>query len=352
MQYLLYLCRVNMAKTGEYCVIFKNRIIKLYFKGLSYRQIANRLEISFSSVRNIVKKYLTTGSVLNKPRPGRPTKFNEREQRSIHRIVERDPTASAAMIAQEVATTSNTTFCLQTVRNVIHKFNYYGRVQRRKPFISEVNRKKRLQFAKTYINEDLEFWKNVIFSDESKFNIFGSDGRKYVWRKPNTEFQARHVRPTVKHGGGSVLVWGCMSWNGTGNLTYIDNIMNAEKYVDILRHNLKSSAEKLGISDTYIFQQDNDPKHTANKTKEWMLYNVRSQLKTPPQSPDINPIEHLWYLLDQKVKKNKISSKSTLKEALGEEWRKIGQEVTQNLVSSMPRRLQAIIDADGMMTKY
>lgn len=58
-----------------------------------------------------------------------------------------------------------------------------------------------------------------------------------------------------------------MSWNGVGNLAFIDNIMNAEAYVDILRHNLKSSAEKLGIIDTFIFQQDNDPKHTAYKTK-------------------------------------------------------------------------------------
>lgn len=341
-----------MGKSGEFCTSFKNQIIKLHSKGLSYRKIANRLEISFSTVRNIIKKFRTTGSVLNKPRSGRPSKLNEREQRSIHRRVERDPTSSAASIAEEIASTSNTTFCLQTVRNVIHKYNYYGRVQRKKPFISEINRKKRLEFAKIYVNKDLEFWKDVIFSDESKFNIFGSDGRKYVWRRPNTEFQARHVRPTVKHGGGSVLVWGCMSWNGVGNLTFIDGIMNAEKYVDILRHNLKSSAEKLGIKDTFLFQQDNDPKHTANKTKEWMLYNVPRQLKTPPQSPDINPIEHLWYLLDLKVRKNKISSKAVLKETLAEEWRKIGQDVTQNLVSSMPRRLQAVIDANGTVTKY
>lgn len=305
-----------MAKTSEHSTFRKNMIIKLHSKGKSYRQIANKLEISFSTVRNIVKKFRQTGSVLNKPRSGRPPKFSEREKRDIHRIVVRDPTTSASRIAEEVASTSNTTFCLQTVRNVIHKFNYYGRVQRKKPLISETNRKKRLEFAKSFLNKDLDFWKEVIFSDESKYNIFGSDGRKYVWRKPNTEFQARHVRPTVKHGGGSVLVWGCMSWNGIGNLTFIDGIMNDQKYVDMLRANLASSAEKLEIKDTFIFQHDNDPKHTANKTKEWMLYNVRRQLKTPPQSPDLNPIEHLWYLLDLKIRKNKISSKNDLKVTL------------------------------------
>lgn len=341
-----------MAKTEEHCVSLRNRVVKFHSRGLSYRQIANRLDMSFSTVRNIIKKCNETGSVLNRRRSGRPQKLSEKEKRRIKKIVAQTPTVSASAIASEIATTSNTTFSVQTVRNVIHSFNFYGRVQRKKPFISEVNRKKRLDFAKTYLKEPLEFWKNIIFSDESKYNIFGSDGRKYVWRKANTEFEMRHVRPTVKHGGGSVLVWGCMSWKGVGNLCFIEGIMNAEKYIDILRRNLNDSAEKLDLMDTFIFQQDNDPKHTANKTKEWLLYNAPRQLKTPPQSPDINPIEHLWYLLDLKVRKNKISSKQQLRDVLLQEWEQIGPEITQNLVSSMPRRLQAVIDAKGMITKY
>ncbi|KAH8288665.1 hypothetical protein KR054_007468, partial [Drosophila jambulina] len=72
------------------------------------------------------------------------------------------------------------------------------------------------------------------------------------------------VKATVKHGGGSVLVWGCMSARGVGNLIFIDGIMNAEMYLNILKENLHSSATKMGLErDNFIFQQDNDPKHTA-----------------------------------------------------------------------------------------
>ncbi|GFV18606.1 transposable element Tcb2 transposase [Trichonephila clavipes] len=67
--------------------------------------------------------------------------------------------------------------------------------------------KKRLDFAKTHELKTDNFWKKVIFSDESKFNTFGSDGLRTVWRRPNTALDPKNLRPTVKHGGGSVMVW-------------------------------------------------------------------------------------------------------------------------------------------------
>ena len=56
------------------------------------------------------------------------------------------------------------------------------------------------------VNKDNSFWDKVIFSDESKFNVFGSDGQNYVWKKPNTKFEIRHLHQTVEHGSG--LVYG------------------------------------------------------------------------------------------------------------------------------------------------
>jgi hypothetical protein len=174
----------------------------------------------------------------------------------------------------------------------------------------------------------MEFWNHVIFSDESKFNLFGSDGRKTVWRKPNTELLQKNVKVTVKHGGGHVMVWGCMASFGVANLAFIEGTMDASKYIEVLRSNLPASAEKLGISDNYSFQQDNDPKHTAMKTREWLLCNVRRQLITPPQSPDLNPIENLWHFLDVEIRKSKISNKGDLKRVINEQWAKILPETT------------------------
>ncbi|GFW98631.1 transposable element Tcb1 transposase [Trichonephila clavipes] len=97
---------------------------------------------------------------------------------------------------------------------------------------------------------------------------------------------------------------------------------------------------------------DNDPKHTARVFWEWLLYNVRKQVKTPTQSPDLNPIEHLWDYLDRQIRKPEIKSKNDLKKALLAEWQKIPSSVTQNLVKSVPSRRRAVIKAKGYPTNY
>lgn len=78
-----------------------------------------------------------------------------------------------------------------------------------------------------------------------------------------------------------MLVWGCMVASGVGNLAFIEGKMTAYIYIDILRSNLKSSARKVVLEESFIFQHDNDPKHTALKTREWLLYNAPRRLFTP-----------------------------------------------------------------------
>ena len=153
-------------------------------------------------------------------------------------------------------------------RPILRNNDFHGRVPRKKPYINVVNHKKRLTFANTYIDKDNSFWDKVICADESKFNIFGSDGQNYLWRKPNTKLEIRHLHQTVKHGGGSVMVWGCMGASGTANLIFIDGILDKYKYSNILKNNLKGSARKLGLLEDFHFQQDNDPKHTSRIVKK------------------------------------------------------------------------------------
>ena len=84
----------------------------------------------------------------------------------------------------------------------------------------------------------------------------------------------------------------------------------------------------------------------------WPTYNTAHVLPHPPQSPDLNPIEYLWELLDRNVGKRSISNKNELKAALIEECSSIGANVTKNLVQSMPNRLQEAIKQKGLPTKY
>ena len=96
----------------------------------------------------------------------------------------------------------------RTVRRVLNSAGYNARVCRKKPQFSKVNQMKRLSFAKEHINKGIDFWDKVIFSDESKFSIYKSDGRVLTWRKKGEALQEKHNQSAVKHDGAGVMAAG------------------------------------------------------------------------------------------------------------------------------------------------
>ncbi len=103
------------------------------------------------------------------------------------------------------------------------------------------------QFAEDKQTKDMDYWNHILWSDENKINLFGSDGVKHVWRQPGEEYKDKCVLPTVKHGAGSVMVWGCMSAAGTGELQFIEGTMNSNMYCDILKQSMIPSLRRLDL---------------------------------------------------------------------------------------------------------
>ena len=151
------------------------------------------------------------------------------------------------------------------------------------------------------------------------------------------------------------MVWGCMGWEGVGVLSEVEGNMDRFQYVDILSHGIPESREKLGLDgEEFLFQQDNDPKHTSDHAGNWFEENEIPLIDWPAQSPDPKPIEHLWQHLKRQLKTYGTHPKGVheLWGRAAKEWNQIGPEVCQNLISSMPRRCQAVIKARGGHTKY
>lgn len=227
----------------------------------------------------------------------------------------------------------------------------FGRRPVKKPLISEKNRKKRLQWAKEHLYWTLKQWEKVLWSDESKYLLFGSDGITFVRRPVGARNDIKYQLPTVKHGGGSVMVWGCFSLASVGPLVRIEGIMKKEEYKEILeKHMITFARRKLGRN--WIFQQDNDPKHSSQYLKDWFQSRRVDVMDWPSQSPDLNPIEHLWEHLSRQVREKKAKNCNEKFAFLKKAWEAIPTSVLENLIASMPRRCQAVIDAKGWPTKY
>lgn len=327
-------------------------ILHHYKEGVSQRQICEKVNVPKSTIQGVISRFLHENRVADKGRIAPNKIFNEKDERKIIRISKNNPRMSAPMLAKEMEEGLGKTCHPQTIRRVLSNGGMYCRMARRKPYLSDKNKKARVKFAKDHVAKGQTFWNSVLFCDESKYNIFGCDGDRRIYRMNGAALKEQNLYATVKHGRGHVMVWGCMSASGVGKLVFIDGIMEKTQYLRILQENLQASVDQLELGTGYRFYQDNDPKHKSGIVQSWLIWTCPHIVQTPAQSPDLNPIENLWDYLERMIRKRKITGLPSLKIALQEEWAKIPASYTQKLVDSIPRRLNMVIAQKGLPTKY
>ena len=125
--------------------------------------------------------------------------------------------------------------------------------------------------------------------------------------------------------------------------------MTAVVYKDLLESTMLPYATR-SMAKGWIFQQDNDPKHTSKLIKTWFAKEKLNVLEWPSQSLDLNPIEHLWEQLERQIRVRSYKNADDLMAGLTEEWSKIPMEHLTTLVDSMPSRCAAVIALSGYAT--
>ncbi len=219
-----------------------------------------------------------------------------------------------------------------------------------KPLVKQKHSQKHLTWAEKK-KWTVAQWSKVLFSDESTFCIsFGNQGPR-VWRKTGEEQNPCCLKFSVKFPQ-SVLIWASMSSAGVGPLCFLKSTVNAAIYQEILEHFMLTSADKLYGDADFIFQQDLAPAHTAKGTKSWINNHGVTVLDWSVNSPDLNPIENLWVIVKRKMRDTRPNNAEDLKAAIKATWASITPEQCHRLITSMPRRIDAVIKAKGGPTKY
>ncbi len=220
-----------------------------------------------------------------------------------------------------------------------------------KPLLNQRPRQKRLTWAVEKNNWTVAQWSKVLFSDESKSCIsFGNHGPR-VWRKSGEAQNPCCLKSSVKFPQ-SVMIWAAMSSAGVGPLCFLKSTVNAAIYQEILEHFMLPSADKLYGDADFIFQQDLAPAHTAKGTKSWFNDHGVTVLDWPANLPDLNPIENLWGIVKRKMRDTRPNNADELKATVKETWASIPPQQCHKLITSMPRRIEAVIKAKWAPTKY
>jgi transposase len=194
-------------------------ILSLASHGHSSHSIAKETGIGKSTIIRTLHNILPNRQM---PSSGGPSMLSSTDQHAIISQITTGKAANAVQATKHINSIISHPVSSQTVRRVVKKHSLKAVARKKKPLLSVRHRKQRLGFALKYREWTVEDWKRLIWSDEAKINRFGSDGRQWVWKQKGEGLIEREVQGTVKFGGGNIMVWGCMGWNGVGHLAEVE----------------------------------------------------------------------------------------------------------------------------------
>ena len=310
---------------------------------LNNSQIARKCKTTRSTVLDTLQRYEQTGTVHDRPHPGKKRKLSTAE---VKEVVKK---AKKKKCAPEIARQLNNKVSPSTIQRTLKREGlFYGRIKKVERLF-ERHKKSRVKYAREMKGFE---WKSVLFSDEKSFWL--GSGPSHAWQKPGERLEIDWDQYPPK-----LHVWGAVGAHMKSKLYFFEENMNGELYQKIIKARLKENQLKYSpncpsrLRKNWHFLQDNDPKHKAKKSMELLRKLMGTRIIShPSKSPDLNPMEDMWSYLDQKVKVAKCTTISSLKRVLTKEWNALSWSQIRKSTSSMDRRLDKVIEMRGARIPY
>lgn len=323
--------------------------------------ISKQLHTPESSIRTTLSRAPLRNEGRSQLRSGRPKVLSDQDQRHILRIVRNNP----KFTYQEVREATGVTCCARTLSRFLDTYNIKKWRAAGRPELREEHVAIRLAWALEHVDWTEAQWAKVIWSDECSAERGKGEGREWVFRTPCQKWDPGMIQPYKKGKDISIMVWAGFSGKRGRSPLHVmirDPLSkrggySADSYLEVLEENIPK-VWRRGM----LFMQDNAPIHTAIKVRDWFTQKRVNMIDWPPYSPDLNPIEHLWFHLKAMVLRlypelselrgNIDYIREKLGQALQEAWKALPQSLFDNVLGSMKRRCEAVIQAEGWHTKY
>lgn len=321
--------------------------------GLSQADAARRLDVSRSVVQRLWDQFQSDDSVSRRHVPGRPRVTTPAGDRFLALSARRRRSTTVPQLVADHFVASGTRISATTVRRRLHNAGLYAR----RPVVCvSLNRRQisaRLCWAREHVSWTRQQWASVLFTDESRFTLESDSGRQLFWREQRTRYNQSNIVERHSYRGGGIMVWAGISLGGHTDLhVFHGGTLTGVRYRDEILDPYVGPYTAMG--NTFILMDDNARSHRALLVEDYLEGHGLERMEWPAQSPDLNPIEHVWDYLGRHVAALSPPPRSLheLEQGLLRVWSSLPISVSDNLIGSMESRCRQCIAVRGGHIPY
>ncbi|GFU92913.1 transposable element Tc1 transposase [Trichonephila clavipes] len=332
----------------------RGRIIGKIEEGRKITDVAREFDIAHSVVSRLWKSFKTTGMCSRRHGGGRVRSATPAEDRYIVLSAKRNRRTTAQQVANQFLAASEKQIFRKTVARRLRGGEDYTHADLLCVPLTRQHRTARLQWCREHHNWTEQDSACVLFSDESRFSLPPDCRRQMIWRESGTAYHPKNIQEKDRYPTCSIMVWAGIMINGRTRLHGVANgTMTGQRYIDeVLLPHIRLFCGAVG--DKFVFMDDNTTCHRTLAVQDCLDSEDIQRLVWPARSQDLNPLKNLWDALGRQVAGRNYppTNKNTLIRALTEEWDKLPQQLLDNVVQSMVRRVECCITPHGGHIPY